>query len=356
MPISDSHKNFIGEEVLWCYDETASGHEWRGTHGYGLQTHQVCSQRISSSRTCRTCWCPKTGKSFFALWLCLCVAKGEPVWDCETAKGTVLYLCLEDNQSRLQNRTLTITDDAPANLFFCWEAACLGEGLEEQIRKFLSEQKETVLIVIDTLQCIRKQSLDYSYGTDYKDIQSLKKIADEYQLTILLIHHLRKQESKDAFHMISGTTGLQGAADTILVMTENKRGSGSVKLSVLGRDVEPRELKLERDENSIWIKKEDSLEKQKEPVDEIVSIVDGCMKKHIFLSGEPSALAELFSNASGKTISHLTLLKRLKKSSGELLRLGYAFHTRRSDGKRIMEISKITWLEGEKVNENRFHQ
>ena len=120
-----------------------------------------------------------------------------------------------------------------------------------------------MLIVIDTLQCIRKQSQDYSYGTDYKDIQYLKKIADEYQLTILLIHHLRKQESKDAFHMISGKTGLQGAADTILVMTENKRGSGSVKLSVLGRDVEPRELKLEREENSIWMKKEDSLEKQK---------------------------------------------------------------------------------------------
>ena len=58
MPISDSYKNFIGEEVLWCYDETASGHEWRGTHGYGLQTHQVCSQRISSPRTCHTCWCP----------------------------------------------------------------------------------------------------------------------------------------------------------------------------------------------------------------------------------------------------------------------------------------------------------
>ena len=67
-------------------------------------------------------------------------------------------------------------------------------------------------------------------------------------------------------------------------------------------------------------------------------------------------MAELFSNASGKTISHLTLLKRLKKSSAELLRLGYAFHTRRSDGKRIMEISKITWMEGEKVNENRFYQ
>lgn len=296
---------------------------------------------------------PKTGKSFFALWLCLCVAKGEPVWDYETAKGTVLYFCLEDNFSRLQNRILTITDDAPANLLFCCEVECLGEGLEEQIRKFLSEQKETTLIVIDTLQCIRKQSPDYSYGNDYKEIQSLKKIADEYQLTILLIHHLRKQESKDAFHMISGTTGLQGAADTILVMTENKRGSGSVKLSVLGRDVEPRELQLERDKNSVWVKENDSLENKNEPIDEIVSVVDQYMKNTDYdsLAGEPSTLAEQFSNACGKSISHLTLLKRLKKSSAELFRLGYAFHTRRSDGKRILEISKIKCLTEEKSSE-----
>lgn len=288
---------------------------------------------------------PKTGKSFFALWLCLCVAKGENVWNYETQQGTVLYLCLEDNAIRLQNRILTITDDAPANLFFCWEAEGLGDGLEEQIKNFIWNNKDTVLIVIDTLQCIRKQSLDYSYGTDYKEIQSLKKIADEFQITILLIHHLRKQESKDSFHMISGTTGLQGAADSILVMTENTRGSGSVKLSVVGRDIEPRELKLERDENNVWIKEEDSLENENEPTDEIVSIVDRCMKKYDFLSGEPSMLSEILSKDSGKVISHLTLLKRLKKSSAELLRIGYVFHIRRSDGKRIMEISKIKCME-----------
>ena len=94
---------------------------------------------------------PKTGKSFFALWLCLCVAKGESVWNYETQQGTVLYLCLEDNAIRLQNRILTITDDAPANLFFCWEADRLGNGLEEQIKNFIRNYKETVLIVIDTL-------------------------------------------------------------------------------------------------------------------------------------------------------------------------------------------------------------
>ena len=40
---------------------------------------------------------PKTGKSWLALWMCLCVSKGEPVWELPTMQGTVLYLCLEDS-------------------------------------------------------------------------------------------------------------------------------------------------------------------------------------------------------------------------------------------------------------------
>lgn len=40
---------------------------------------------------------PKVGKSWLALWLCLQVAKGEPVWSFESSQGTVLYLCLEDS-------------------------------------------------------------------------------------------------------------------------------------------------------------------------------------------------------------------------------------------------------------------
>ena len=41
--------------------------------------------------------------------------------------------------------------------------------------------------------------------------------------------------------------------------------------------MERRELKLERDENSIWIKVDDSLENRNLEVDEIVAIVDQCM-------------------------------------------------------------------------------
>ena len=67
---------------------------------------------------------PKIGKSWLALWLCLCVAKGEPVWDFAVTKGTVLYLCLEDSLTRIQNRLFQITEDAPDTLHFATLAGC----------------------------------------------------------------------------------------------------------------------------------------------------------------------------------------------------------------------------------------
>ena len=73
---------------------------------------------------------PKTGKSWLALWICLCVSKGEPMWELPTAQGTVLYLCLEDSYARIQNRLFQITDDAPGALHFANLSGRIGGGLE----------------------------------------------------------------------------------------------------------------------------------------------------------------------------------------------------------------------------------
>lgn len=53
----------------------------------------------------------KVGKSWLALWLSIAVAKGETVWGYETTRCTTLYLCYEDNEIRIQNRLLEITDE-----------------------------------------------------------------------------------------------------------------------------------------------------------------------------------------------------------------------------------------------------
>ena len=121
---------------------------------------------------------PKVGKSWLSLWLCLQVAKGEPAWDFSTTKGDVLYLCLEDSYSRIQNRLLDITDDAPPNLFFATMSEKLQSGLEQQIERFLAAHPDTVLIVIDTLQRIRGGVNDANpYASDYRDLGILKELA-----------------------------------------------------------------------------------------------------------------------------------------------------------------------------------
>ena len=40
---------------------------------------------------------PKIGKSWLALWLCLCVSQGQPLWNFATTQGEVLYLILKSN-------------------------------------------------------------------------------------------------------------------------------------------------------------------------------------------------------------------------------------------------------------------
>ena len=198
---------------------------------------------------------PKIGKSWLALWICLQVAKGEKVWEFETLKSEVLYLCLEDSFSRIQSRLFEITDDAPPNLHFAIMSDAIGNGLEIQIENFLKEHPSTGLIVIDTLQKVRKtvSSNVNPYATDYDDINFLKQIADRNKLAMVLVHHLRKAADNDPLNMISGTTGIAGGADTNFVLQKDKRTENTATLICTGRDIEGRELFLEFNKESfVW--------------------------------------------------------------------------------------------------------
>lgn len=190
---------------------------------------------------------PKIGKSWLALWICLQVAKGERVWEFETLKGEVLYLCLEDSFARIQSRLFEITDDAPPTLHFAIMSDTIGSGLENQIEDFIKAHPDTGLIVIDTLQKVRKtvSSNANPYAADYDDINALKQISDKYRIAIVLVHHLRKTGDSDPLNMISGTSGIAGGADTNFVLQKDKRTENTATLICTGRDIEQRELFLE---------------------------------------------------------------------------------------------------------------
>lgn len=54
-----------------------------------------------------------------------------------------------------------------------------------------------MLIVVDTFQMVRGNNGEPTYGSDYQEMQKLKRIADSQRISILLVHHLRKQGDRD---------------------------------------------------------------------------------------------------------------------------------------------------------------
>lgn len=221
----------------------------------------------------------KIGKSWLVLWLAHCVSLGLPVWDLKTRKSEVLYLSLEDTHQRLQRRLVEVSGGETGSLTIATDAELLGSGLEEQLTGFLQNHPDTKFVIIDTLQKIRQIKGDmYSYAGDYATLAALKQIADRFDLTILLVHHTRKQEADDAVDKISGTTGLIGCADGSLILEKEERLGTRGSLTVISREHPDMKLLLEFDrEKKVWkflSFEDDHLD---EPSDPILAAV------HVFL-------------------------------------------------------------------------
>ena len=198
---------------------------------------------------------PKVGKSFLVAQLAYYISTGQPLWDYPVHKSTVLYLALEDDYKRLQDRMFRMFGvDCTEDLHFATCAKQIGNGLEDQLELFLKEHPDTRLVIVDTLQKVRELGSDtYSYASDYEIVGKLKQFADKYGICLLLVHHTRKQPANDKFEMISGTTGLLGCADGAFLLQKEKRTDLSATLEIVGRDQPDQKLHLTGDaEKLIW--------------------------------------------------------------------------------------------------------
>ena len=108
----------------------------------------------------------------------------------------------------------------------------------EAAKQFATDHAGTnPVIIIDTLARIRparKRGADI-YREDYEFGSSLKAVAD-VGATVLGVHHTRKGESEDFLELASGSNGLMGAADFVMVLTRERTESDGL-LRITGRDV-----------------------------------------------------------------------------------------------------------------------
>ena len=285
---------------------------------------------------------PKLGKSFLMAQLAYHISTGISLWDYPVHKGTVLYLALEDDYRRLQERLYRMFGtESTENLHFAITANQLGRGLNEQLVEFIRQHSGTRLIIIDTLQKVREVCADtYSYANDYEIITQLKHFADSNGICLLLVHHTRKQKSDDTFDMISGTNGLLGAADGAFMLHKEKRTANAATLEISGRDQQDQKLHLTRNiETLTWELESVETELWKEPPDILLEQIAEIITQNTpDWSGTATELSEIIS----VNIPINSITKRLNVNAGRLFNeYGIIYKSCRDHDGRRLEFHKV---------------
>jgi hypothetical protein len=243
---------------------------------------------------------PKIGKSWLTLGLSIAVARGDQaLGKLTTEGGDVLCLSLEDNTRRAKSRLETAIPDgvAPLRLHFSCEWPRFGAGGHKELDAWIGEHKAARLVVIDTLAKIRpaRRRNGNAYDEDYSAISRIKELADRYRIAIIVVTHVRKMPSDDPFDTLSGTLGLTGAADTVMILSRDR---GQHVLHITGRDVEQQELAMAWDaESAAWA-------------------LVGDAARHR-LSGERSVILDAFSNSNSNTSGNTLSIAEIAKATGK---------------------------------------
>lgn len=252
----------------------------------------------------------KIGKSWLMLWLGIQVARGQPVWEFETHKSDVLYLCLEDTYARIQSRLYQITDK-----------------------------------VRDSKSTGGKSGM---YAGDYDDVTALKNISDKYGIAVVVVHHVRKlKDVSDPFNEVSGSTGITGAADTNFVL-KRSRANETGTLLATGRDIAYQELTLKFDNRShLWelVERKDMEDIHREEIPKFIfRLVDYISE----IKEWRGTATQLITQVNETEVTPNVVTKILARFSSEVFQpQGIEYKTKRTGTSRLIYLKKNDGNDGD---------
>jgi len=197
---------------------------------------------------------PKVGKSWMALeLLAAAAAGGQALGFTHCQPGRALYLALEDGDRRIKGRLQKHLGAQrwPSTLHLATSWRRFDDGGLADLDTWLTEHGDTRLVVVDTLARVRPRERPAGgvYSQDYQALAPLADIARNHHVAVIVIHHTRKMGSDDVLDLVSGSNGLAGAVDAVLILQRARLSDDGV-LTLTGRDIEERSLACHFDGDS----------------------------------------------------------------------------------------------------------
>ena len=171
---------------------------------------------------------------------------------------------------------------------------------------------------------------------------SLKTIADRFNITILVVHHTRKEDSDDSFNKISGTNGLLGCADGAMVLQKQSRIGKTATLDITGREVADLRLKLEFDESKRWQFIEYGTDNTDENSNKLLAAVQKLVSECHRWQGTPTELLGALTSAVPPNTKPNALTRQLNTSVQTLAQqYGIQYDFSRTMDARMITLSEL---------------
>lgn len=180
--------------------------------------------------------CPKTGKTWLAAELALAVATGGSALGRfpARAQGPVIFFGAEDDQHAMRERFDAIAAARGATLAKAPVFLLDTTELRLDQHKHLTRLRATIastkprLLVLDPF--VRLAKIDENSSQEVASVLgSLRAIQREFQVAILVAHHMRKSPASNLGQQLRGSGDFAAWADSTLYLTPD--AGGSLRLS-----------------------------------------------------------------------------------------------------------------------------
>lgn len=196
---------------------------------------------------------PKVGKSLLALQLANSIATGTTFLGFRTSPSPVLYISTEMNSTQIIDRidkmNLNFNDD---NFVMIEQNPSERKlnlmDLQLQFQTFSNEYNGK-FVIIDMFS-----GIDLNNGYDLNNYQDMgqvvipkfRELCKKYDFTILLVHHLNKNNTS------LGSTAIDGSVDGKITLKQDSNLKNKIILNYESRDYEGLDLVLKRNDNLLF--------------------------------------------------------------------------------------------------------
>lgn len=173
-----------------------------------------------------------SGKTLLACDIALANNDNLCYWEEPMADRTrkTIYIDGEHNDSQIARRYTHLLECSSGNLIrgrFTEDDydSCIEERLSA-IKSLVCRNKDMELLIIDNLMCMLDNGKSAKQAQQF--IQALKQIKEQYNLTIILVAHLSKRNSKNPIEVkdILGSSIIGNYADSIIAVGNSCEGDG----------------------------------------------------------------------------------------------------------------------------------